>query len=45
MSVWNTFQPKVIDHIIGEKKLYQGQGIGGGDVTIDELVRKTAISA
>jgi len=30
---------------MGSQKLYSGQGIGGGDVTIDELVRKSAISS
>lgn len=44
MSVWNTFDPKVIYHIIGKEKHYEGQGIGGGDLTVDELVRKAAIS-
>lgn len=44
MAVWNTFEPKVINHIIGKEKLYEGQGIGGGEHTVDELVRKTAIS-
>lgn len=44
MQVWNTFHPQVINHIIGEEKMYQNQGIGGGEVTVDELVRKTAIS-
>lgn len=24
MSVWNTFEPKVINHIIGKDRLYQG---------------------
>ena len=44
MSVWNAFEPKVIYHIIGKEKLYEGEGIGGGEVTVDELVRKSAIS-
>ena len=44
MSVWNTFDPKIIYHIIGKEKVFAGEGIGGGDVTIYELVRKTAIS-
>jgi hypothetical protein len=43
MSVWNAFDPKIINHIIGKEKLPY-EGIGGGDVTVDELVRKTAIS-
>mmetsp|Transcript_18582 Transcript_18582/g.17668 ORF Transcript_18582/g.17668 Transcript_18582/m.17668 type:complete len:96 (+) Transcript_18582:116-403(+) len=38
MSVWNTFQPKVINHIL----LLSGKS---SDITIDELVRKTALSA
>lgn len=44
MSVWNTFDPKIINHIIGKEKVFAGQGIGGGELTVDELVRKTAIS-
>lgn len=44
MSVWNTFDPKIIFHIMGKEKQFEGQGIGGGDLTVDELVRKTAIS-
>ena len=45
MSVWNTFDPKIIFHIMGKEKCFEGQGIGGGDLTVDELVRKTAISS
>ncbi|CDW84944.1 UNKNOWN [Stylonychia lemnae] len=44
MSVWNTFDPKIIFHIMGKERYYEGQGIGGGDLTIEELVRKTAVS-
>jgi hypothetical protein len=44
MAVWNTFDPKIIYHIIGQEKQYEGQGMGGTDLTIEELVRKTAIS-
>lgn len=44
MSVWNTFDPKIIYHIIGKEKHFEGQGLGGGDLTVDEMVRKTAIS-
>lgn len=29
---------------MGKEKQFEGQGIGGGDLTVDELVRKTAIS-
>jgi hypothetical protein len=44
MSVWNAFDPKVIYHIIGREKLYEGEGIGGTELTVDEMVRKSAIS-
>jgi hypothetical protein len=44
MQVWNTFDPKIIYHIVGKEKLYEGKGVGGGDLTVDELVRKTAIT-
>lgn len=44
MSVWNTFDPKIINHIIGKEKYQPGNGIGGGDLTVDEIVRQTAIS-
>ena len=33
MSVWNTFDPKIIDHIIGKEKY------GKGEMTVDEIVR------
>lgn len=44
MSVWNTFEPKVINHIIGREKYMSGKGIGGGEMTVDEIVRQSAIS-
>jgi hypothetical protein len=43
MQVWNTFDPNIIFHIIGKDKANEGSA--KNDVTIDELVRKTAINS
>ena len=43
MSVWNTFDPKIIHHIIGAEKSKK-QGFGRSEISVEELVRVTAVS-
>lgn len=41
MQVWNAFDPKIIYHIIGKERAFESRG--GCELSVDEMVRKTAI--